>query len=253
MISMHDPASQELRIRNDWLLNFFDDTGHEAFAGNQPYYAVGGCAVLGGHYEAIKQEWREVRKLVNGSPDAPLHASELRQTPENLAAVSRFFGTPGIARIGVAATSRTTFHVDMHTMAPVMGMLKKQIARVAARVPCTTVAVIFESSQRADPLLMRHFDELQLSDDGVQLPTEHCLMPKSAGEPGLEIADFIVNAVGTQARRHLRGTAGFSQDFQAVFHQLTPPYAQFLLITDVGGSAEGHEAYVQAIGPKGQN
>ena len=53
---MVDRAPQELRIGNDWLLNFLDDTGHEAFSGNQPYYAIGGCSVFGAHYETIKQQ-----------------------------------------------------------------------------------------------------------------------------------------------------------------------------------------------------
>src|SRR5260370_180565 len=101
---MQQPAPQELQFRNDWLLVFLDETGHERFAGNQPYYAVGGCALLGLHHEALKQRWREVRRLVNGSADAPLHAAELRQTPENLATVSAFFLTPGFARLAVAAT-----------------------------------------------------------------------------------------------------------------------------------------------------
>jgi hypothetical protein len=247
----HRPPD-ELRFGNDWLLVFLDETGHEAFAGNQPYYAVGGCVLLGLHYAGIKQQWREVRRLVNGSADAPLHAAELRRVRENLAAVSRFFLTRGIARVAVAATTQTKFHVDMHTMVPVIGMLKAQIGRVAARVPCTTMALVFESSQRGDPLIMQHFEELQLPANGKLLPTEHCFMPKSAGEPGLEIADFIVNAAGSQARRQLRGTPGFAQDYEAVFHQLPSPYAEFFLITDVGGSAEGREAYVQGVGSKRQ-
>jgi hypothetical protein len=77
-------APQELRFGNDWLLVFLDETGHEAFSGNQPYYAVGGCALLGLHHAWIKQRWREVRRLINGSADAPLHAAELRPTPESL-------------------------------------------------------------------------------------------------------------------------------------------------------------------------
>jgi hypothetical protein len=247
---MQQPTDNELQFRNDWLLVFLDETGHEAFAGNQPYYAIGGCVVLGAHYLSIQRQWCEVRTAVNGRADAPLHASGLEQSPENLGAVSRFFARPSIARVAVAATAQTKFHVDMHTVAPVLGMLKAQIARVAARVPCTALALIFESSQRGDPLIMEHFGELQLPTTGKALPTEHCLMPKIAKEPGLEIADFIVNAAGSQARRQLRGTPGRARDYEAVFHQLPPAYAEFFLITDVGGSVERREAYVQGVGSK---
>lgn len=38
---------QELVCAAHDLLVFIDDTGHEAFAGNQPYYGLGGCVVRG--------------------------------------------------------------------------------------------------------------------------------------------------------------------------------------------------------------
>jgi hypothetical protein len=84
-------AGEELKIRNDSLLVFMDETGHETFAGDHPYYAVGGCGILGAHHDVVKAQWRELRRTINGDPDAPLHAADLDYTPENLAAVSQFF------------------------------------------------------------------------------------------------------------------------------------------------------------------
>jgi hypothetical protein len=135
-------------------------------------------------------------------------------------------------------------------MAPMMGMLRQQVAQVASRTPCGTVALIFESSERGDPLVMQHFGILELEENERSIPTEHCIMPKSAGEPGLEIADFIVNAAGSQARRLLQGTLGFAQDYQAVFHQLPSPYAQFCLITDVSANAESGMVSVDLLRAK---
>jgi len=45
-------------------------------------------------------------------------------------------------------------------------------------------------------------------------------MPKSSNEPGLEVADFIVGAAGSQVQRHLRGQDGMAADFRTVFCQL---------------------------------
>jgi hypothetical protein len=75
-----------------------------------------------------------------------------------------------------------------------MGALQEDIASMAGRIPCAAVTIIVESSQRADPILKQCFGELK--PDGVKLtiPVKHCLMPKSAAEPGLEIADFIISA-----------------------------------------------------------
>jgi hypothetical protein len=237
--------AQDLKFANDWLLIFLDETGHEEFAGNQHYFAVGGCAVLGAHYEWLKAKWRELRTIINGSPDAPLHAADLNYTPENLAAVSQLFQHKAFARVAVAATNKTHFVIDMHTMSPVFGMLKEHVARLVSGIPCKTVALIFESSERGDPLVERYFGELSLQQGDHVLPTEHCFMPKSSGEPGLEVADFIASAAGSQARRRHRGTSGFAKDYEAVFFQFPPPFSQFFHIAEVGGSPEDHQAWVQ--------
>jgi len=240
-------APEELKIANDWLLVFMDETGHETFAGDHPYYAIGGCAILGAHYEVVKTQWRELRRTVNGDPAAPLHAADLDYSQENLAAVSQFFTSPAFARFAVAATNKTNFAVDMHAMAVVMGTLKQHLARLVAVLPCSTVALIFESSERGDPLVRRYFGELGLLEDERPIPTEHCFTPKSAREPGLEIADFVASAAGTQARFYHRGKQEFAKDYQAVFHQFPPPGSQFFHITEVGGSSEKQEACVQGV------
>lgn len=190
-----------------------------------------------------------MRAQITGNPNTPLHAADLEQTRENLTAVSEFFQERSFARLGVIATKETRFHVDMHNMAAVTAMLKQQVARVAALTPCSAVALIFEQSQRGDPLLMQHFGTLALEENGNPIPTEHCIMPKRTAEPGLEVADFVVNASGSQARRQLRGRSGFALDYQKVFHQLPLPYGQFCLITDVHRSADDARVTVTALRP----
>jgi hypothetical protein len=239
-------ATDQLNFRNDWLLVFMDETGHETFGGDQPYFGVGGCAILGLHHAAVSEQWREVRRAINGDPDAPLHAADLEYSEKNFAVLSQFFASRAFARFGVGVTSKTNFNVDMHAMTPVMGMLKRHIARIVEHSPCSTVALIFESSQRGDQLVQQHFGELGLIEEGRPVPTEHCFMPKSAGEPALEIADFVASAAGSQARFYHRGKAGsFAKDYQAVFHQHPPPYSQFFHIEEVGGSRENNEAWIQ--------
>jgi len=68
---MQFPADEEIKPDADDLLVFIDDTGHETFAGNQGFYGLGACVVLGAGYAHLKAKWAEVRTIATGSPDAP--------------------------------------------------------------------------------------------------------------------------------------------------------------------------------------
>lgn len=222
---------EEIHCAADDLLVFIDDTGHESFAGDQEYYGLGGCAVLGAHYGRLKLLWMDVRNRINDSPDAPLHASDMSiRNPANYAVLSEFFLDRSFVRFGVAALKSAILPAEMHPATPVMGILQEDITSLASRIPCAAVTIIVESSQRADPILKRCFGELK--PDGVELtiPVNHCLMPKSGAEPGLEIADFIISAVGSQVRRHLRGQQGPAPDFSDVFCRLPAEGCLFSII-----------------------
>ncbi len=84
-------TEEEIQCAADDLLVFIDDTGHESFSGNQKYYGLGGCAVLGAHYGRLKSLWMDVRNRINGSPDAPLHASDMIRNNDNFRVLSTFF------------------------------------------------------------------------------------------------------------------------------------------------------------------
>jgi Protein of unknown function (DUF3800) len=230
----------ELKITNDRLLVFIDDTGHEAFKGAHNYYGLGGCVVLGAHYEWMKTQWREVRRQINGNPDAPLHAADMARTQANFNALSKFFLDPSFARLAAVSTKEAHHPIDMHSAIPVMGTLAGHIDDLARLIPCNGVTIIVESSQRADPIFKQYFGQLQSAAADPDRPAEHWLMPKSSGEPGLEVADFIISAAGSQAKRIARGQDGLAPDFEDVFGRLPAVGCLFSFITEVEGSqAEG--------------
>jgi hypothetical protein len=105
---------EELKPDADDLLVFVDDTGHETFAGNQGFYGLGACVVLGAHYAYLKARWGEVRHIVAGSPDAPLHACTIERKPENFEALSAFFFDPSFFRIAVTTTKDIGLPPHMH-------------------------------------------------------------------------------------------------------------------------------------------
>jgi hypothetical protein len=58
-------------------------------------------------------------------------------------------------------------------------------------------------------------------------------MPKSANEPALEVADFIMHAVGRQARQNLKQRGVFAPDFKAVFQSVDHKLASFIEVETV--------------------
>lgn len=237
---------EELKITAERLLVFIDDTGHETYKGHN-YYGLGGCVVLGAGYAWLKQQWRAVREAINGDSDKPLHAADMERRPENFEALARFFLDPSFARIAAASTRKTSCPADMHPAVPVMGTLEQQINGLANLIPCDGVTLIVESSHRADPILMRHFGELRSEAVQQVRPMEYCLMPKSSTEPGLEVADFIISAAGSQVRRIVEGRDGLAPDFRDVFDRLPPEGCLFDCIMEVEGSAETGRTQVQGI------
>jgi hypothetical protein len=209
--------TEDLTPLADDLLFFTDDTGHETFAGSQGFYGFGGCALLGAGYAHLKSRWMEVRRAINGDPAAPLHASEMPRKSANFAVLAEFFLDRSFARIAATTTKAIELPPLMHPCVPVLGQLRKDMAVVAGMLQCKRVWMIMESSQRADPIIKSCFSQLMPMNNSRALSVQKCLMPKSSNEPGLEVADFIVSAAGSQVRRRLRGQSGHASDFKEVF------------------------------------
>jgi hypothetical protein len=234
-------AGEEIKPDADDLLVFIDDTGHETFAGNQGFYGLGGCLTTGVGYEYLKPKWRAVRQTISGDPDAPLQGSDITANPkpESFAALKAFFEDHSFIRIAVTTTKAAGLPPDMHPCVPVMGQLCKEIEAVASVFPCKRLLLILESSKRADPVVKQCFGQLTPLSAAEAAPVEHCLMPKSANEPGLEVADFVVSAAGSQIQRRLRGKSGHAPDFEDVFGRLPAEGCRYREITRVTVHADG--------------
>lgn len=235
---------EPLTTDSEDLLVFVDDTGNETFKGHN-YFGMGGIMVLARENELlIKPKWRELRSLVHGDAAAPLHAADMTisRNKQHMEAAGQFFRENRFVRFGVVTTADVNVPSSITKRQPVYGLIKKWVAMAAERSPCKSVALIFEASDRADAVLQREFGELQIERSGVAVPVEHCLMPKAAREPGLEVADFVANAVGGMARRYLTGHGGFGQDFRAIFHSVPNHLMRFMFIEGVVGGPDGDHA-----------
>lgn len=226
----------ELKLPDDCLVVFVDDTGHEALLPDQPVYGLGGCAVLAQDLDAlVRSPWREVRRQVTGSPDTPLHASDFGQgaTKEQIEAVAAFFKQGRFARLGAIVSIKTAFPDTLKPLPTIAMVLNKRIADIAQWTRFRSVAVIFESSERADPLVEQAFQNISFEEDGKPIPVECYFMHKRDGEPGLEVADFIMHAIGRQARKNLVKRGEFALDFAVVFHGIDPKLVSFIEVETV--------------------
>ncbi len=167
--------------------------------------------------------------------ETPLHANAFAgsATREGIQTVADFFRTQPFARLGAILSFKTTFPADLTPLPAIARVLQQRIVDIARRSPFDSLGIIFESSQRADPLITQAFQGLKLEADGRPIPVDCYFMPKSAHEPALEVADFVMHSVGRQARQNLAKRGVFVPDFKAVFHSVDPKLVSFMEVTSI--------------------
>lgn len=227
-------SNANLVFPEDCLVVFVDDTGHEALVKGHPVYGLGGCAVMGSHLDrVICQPWRNVRQCITGSADTQLHASTFAQgaTQEQINFVAEFFKTQPFARFGAIISTTTKLIDELGPVPTISKCLQNRIVDIFKWTPCKEIRVIFESSDRADPLIEDAFQGFEISENNNPIPIECYFMPKSAAHPALEVADFVMHAVGRQARRNAQKRD--LPDFEAVFHSVDKKLVSFMEINEV--------------------
>ncbi len=229
-------AHSNLVIAPRCLAVFVDDTGHEELAKGHPVYGLGGCAALGRDIERlIHRPWKELRRRIAGSPDAPLHASELPRIakPGDFEAVAQFFRAQNFWRFGAVFTEKTTLPTELDRLQLMKGILEKRIQEIVQATLCNEITVVFELSERMNNRIEETFESFNFLRGEKQIRTECGFMPKTVGEPALEVADFVVHSIGRQARYNLTSQGNFLPDFCAIFHAVDPRLTSFIEVDAV--------------------
>jgi hypothetical protein len=228
--------SEQLVLPDRCLTVFVDDTGHERLVPGQPVYGLGGCAVLGRDLvRLIWQPWKAIRTRVTGSPDTPLHANKFPgiASPDDMKAVAEFFRAGQFARLGAIFTADSKLVDEMGLMKTMCRVLELRVNDILRYTLCREVKVIFESSRRTDKLIKEAFDDFEVHRGEKRIPSDCYFMPKSSTEPALEVADFIMHAVGRQTRQNLKQRSVFVEDFKAVFHGIDQKLVSFMEVASV--------------------
>jgi hypothetical protein len=221
-----------------------DESGDDALADPQfPIFGLGACAVLLRDYQTqIGAPWLEMKDAVFGGRQLPLHAADLRHpTAHQINGLNQFFGSRAFARLGTFLTKTALLGAPLTRYQTVSHVLGKQISRVAAVLPCDSVALIVESSEKYDEQFYEVFGALQLrveSENHIEdIPIELYRARKSPLIPSLEVADFVAHTAGTATRAALRGQIPADRpDMAHVFGLLKPPMSQYMRIEQSTGA-----------------
>ena len=212
----------------DSLSVFIDETGQEEFVDlNSPFFGVGGCAQISRYCDAtINKPWKKLRTAHFGDVSGPLHAAELNSklTPTQQAALGEFFTTQKFYRPAVISSQDTTKPDDMKTVESVVVALLGKIQAIWNLHECHSLIVIIEDTQRLRAAFMDAFDKHSiLGRDGRPIETNGVFIAKSRLQPGLEVADFVMNATLGQVRARRKGSTNVRKDFESIFNQYPQP------------------------------
>jgi len=213
------------------LMIFCDETGDECYAdARYPVFGRGGCIVIGAEYQnRVVRPWQKLlREIEWGS--RPFHTSEFVQRLRGLdrgEADAQIEAVNQFARRGFYRFGLTT-HVGTERPEKVDGhqVVSMAFADVVRKIvsTCTpsSIAFIFEDSERSNKLVKRDFplENLSMYDlFGYEIPVDGFFIPKFARAPGMEVADLIAHTAGDNQRHALLSRPGFPLSFKEMFQR----------------------------------
>jgi hypothetical protein len=235
----------DLLIPSHALAVFIDDTGDETFRdpGN-PLFGLGGCAVLGSELDTlVRAPWASVRERLGKDRDSPLHANavERRMNTAKEQALNQFFSERRIGRVGALSSVTTRYEITTvadHVLVTTARALLGRITALVALTPCSSVICIFEESHRHFGRLEAALSELSLTEHlpngGEQeIPLSWHRMPKTAAEPALEVADFMMHAAAGHHRLKQAEHNKFKRRADAIWAPSDSRLSHFITIESV--------------------
>jgi hypothetical protein len=218
------PEGDEL-LAPTCLLIAIDETGHEELADpGYPVFGLGGClTTVAEYHDQIRAPWATLKHRYFQGPSVALHATGLKLSTEQAAAVGAFFREQTFGRFAAVTTVETSLRSPMSRYEATGLMMGRLIAEAATEYEFDRIAVLFEHSDRTEALIRRTFSPTKTYSGEAakrwQVPTKFFFTTKDTAEPLAEVADFIMQASGSAVRTQLVSGTPFlkRRDFAAVF------------------------------------
>jgi hypothetical protein len=220
-----------LNMPADGLLIFIDETGVEDYSDSKnPTFGRGGCAAPTADYRMLlKKPWRKLKREYLGGANKPFHATTFEQSRpavRQITAINRFLQRK-FWRFAAMSDSRTALPEGMDGHKAISLVTIQFVRRLVATYDTSSVALVFEASERGDDLVRRDFNLAQMNLTnrvGAPVNTEGCFIEKRYMEAGLEIADLVAHTAGRQRRHQIAGKEGVTKDFEQMYwHSPIPP------------------------------
>jgi hypothetical protein len=215
------------------LAFFIDDSGDQILGDPaNPLFALGGVSVHGADYRAVASAWRAASAGISRGKGGK-HFSQGRSLGrQKRDGIHRLLQTYQVGRYAAVASRRSCL-IGTTVEDVVLDCLKKRIESLLSWSPATDVAFVFEESARLKTAVERHFDALRIEANGIEISYDCYWMSKSAGEPLLQLADWLVHAVAGQVRHGQATSNSFTHDFRAAFHSADPKLTSYMDVTTV--------------------
>ena len=215
------------------LVAFIDETGHHTMSDpTYPVFGLGGCAVpLRAYANTLGDPWAELRQTYFSTVIGALHAAELSPTDKSIDGLAEFFRTQSFYRVAALLTPSSLAGGSEEPFDLCATTLMSFLHQIGAATACRRIVLTFESAGSTDRIASRYFNQqARFSDSAFDfLPVTVFRAQKQDCLAGLEIADFIMHAAGTQVRRGLSQQPQ-RRDFQAVFAGVPDEWVRFGLL-----------------------
>ncbi len=244
-IAFTDEDGNTSTFSGNTVLVFIDETGHELLKDKQyPVFGLGGCLCFARDYQKqICEPWKRVESTF-GKKYLPLHASALpknKMTDVHFSAINSFFTNNAFARFACLVSDRTINSSDYDFFTVAIADLHERIRTIMSmqQMACDKVVMLIESSERTKQRITSHFDQYQLKANSVQIPIHHFFMHKKHNEPGIIVADFIVQTAGStvvsKGKNKIKNYTN-RRDFKNVFCSVDKKLVSFIEIDSVAPS-----------------